>query len=68
MTYYEMSRWMALIEGVNLIADNTDEKSKEKLHITIALKQYVDQTSNKICRQLMTENKATNPMEEICHV
>jgi len=67
MTYYEMSRWMALIEGVNLIADNVEDESIEKLHITIALKEYVDQTSNKICRQLMTENKATSP-EEICHV
>lgn len=59
---YTLSRWAALFESVNMIADKAEEK---KLNFdSIELKplkilEYVDSTSDIIMRKLLEENKKT---------
>lgn len=51
MDNFQLARWSALVEGVNLIYDKADEKQiKKKLYIKQpALKKYVDSTCDIIC-------------------
>ena len=58
LNYYQLSRWLALFEGVNLIAEAADDKKLHFKTINIkpaALLKYVDGTCDKICERLTTK-------------
>lgn len=65
---YALSRWAALYESVNMIADKAEEK---KLNFdSIELKplkilEYVDSTSDIIMRKLLEENKKTKVLAKV---
>ena len=57
MSNFELSRWAALVEGVNIIADKADERVKHgvkkfnKMSIKQpALRKYIESTCDAICR------------------
>ena len=56
----QLSRWLALFEGVNIIAENTKKAGQQfdTMHIKQpALEDYVDKTSILIYRELSKNEK-----------
>lgn len=57
---YSLSRWAALYESINMIADKAEERkvSFEKVELKpLKILEYVDSTSDIIMRKLLTEKK-----------
>ena len=55
MSDFQLARWLALFEGVNLVADKADKEGKAFVCMNIkqpALEDYVDSTSILIYREL----------------
>lgn len=55
MDKFQLARWMALYEGINLIADHMEEKNKkfDVMHIKQPpLESYVDEVSSIIMKSL----------------
>jgi len=55
MSAYQLARWLALFEGINLVADKAEKEGKSFVYIHIkqpALEDYVDSTSILIYREL----------------
>jgi len=60
MSTFEVSRWAALVEGVNIIAERAAQDGKPFKNVSIkqpALRKYIDSTSDIICRRLIEEEK-----------
>ena len=52
MSNFELSRWAALVEGVNLIAEKADDRGQKFDKMSIkqpALMKYIDSTCDTIC-------------------
>lgn len=57
---YSLSRWAALYESINMIADKAEEKkvSFENVELKpLKILEYVDSTSDIIMRKLLVEKK-----------
>ena len=55
MDAYQLSRWLALFEGINIVADAAEKEGKSFGYMHIkqpALEEYVDSTSVLIYREL----------------
>lgn len=60
MSSFELSRWCALMEGVNIIADKCDDKKIDFNSIEVeplSLRKYVEGTCDSICKQIEAEKK-----------
>ena len=60
---YELARWAALYESINMIADKAEEKkvSFEKIELKpLKILEYVDSTSDIIMRKLLNEKKSSD--------
>lgn len=65
---YSLSRWAALFESVNMIADKAEEKqvSFEKIELKpLKILEYIDSTSDIIMRKLLDEKKRARQMEKV---
>lgn len=63
---YALSRWAALYDAINMIADKTEEKniSFERVELKpLKILEYVDATSDIIMRKLLEEKKS---IKSIC--
>jgi hypothetical protein len=59
---YTLSRWAALYEAINMIADKTEEKqmSFERVELKpLKILEYVDATSDIIMRKMLEQKKNT---------
>jgi hypothetical protein len=66
LSIYELGRWAALVEGVNLVADIAQEKNipLKKVNFKIpAMKHYVDSKCNEITRQFDIQNMRVKEKE-----
>jgi hypothetical protein len=55
MDNFQLARWAALVEGVNLIADMAGEKMKQFNNLELkplALMKYIESTCDQICRKM----------------
>jgi hypothetical protein len=60
MSSFELSRWCALMEGVNVIADKCDDKGVDFNSIELeplSLRKYVEGMCDSICKQIDFEKK-----------
>jgi hypothetical protein len=60
MTLFELSRWCALMEGVNIIADKCDERGQDFNMLELeplSLRKYVESTCDIICRQMKLQQE-----------
>ena len=58
MTSFQLARWAALVDGVNLVAEKADERNIKFDDINfrqLALQKYVDSTCDNICKQIIKE-------------
>jgi hypothetical protein len=64
---YQLARWAALYESINMIADKAEEKkvSFEKVELKpLKILEYIDSTSDIIMRKLLEEKKNNNLIEK----
>jgi len=55
MSNFEISRWIALFEAVNIVADKADDRNVDFKRVSIkqpAIENYIDKTCDNICRYL----------------
>jgi hypothetical protein len=60
MSLFELSRWCALMEGVNIIADKCDDKNINFDTVELeplSLRKYVEGTCDNICKQLQNQHE-----------
>ena len=60
MSNFEKSRWMALYEAVNVIADKADDRKVDFKKLSIkqpALTKYINSSCDSICQYLETEEE-----------
>jgi len=60
MTAFQLSRWLALFEGVNLVADQAEKRGQKFSQMNIkqpALEDYIDSMSTGIFKELTTEKE-----------
>ena len=58
MNTFQLSRWIALFEGINLVADKAEQVGRRFNGISIKpnlLEEYVDHTSELVYRELTRE-------------
>lgn len=58
MSLYEQARWCALIDAVNLIGDECDERGKDFEDVVISpidVKAYIERSCDKITKDLENE-------------
>lgn len=68
MNNFQLSRWAALVEGINIISEKADDKRQkfERVNLKpLALKKYVDGVCDNICRVMNREDLVKESRETI---
>lgn len=63
MSTFEQARWYALVEAVNIIGDECDERGKNfnKMKISpLDLEKYIENTCDIFARKIIEENEKRN--------
>lgn len=59
MTDFEMSRWFALVDAVNMVADMAEQRNVDFSKLDIkpsAIEHYIEATCDIYCKKLQEEN------------
>jgi hypothetical protein len=68
MTVFEQSRWYALLEAINIIADECDARGKnfEKIKISpLDVEKYIEGTCDIFARKIYEEQRLQSPRKNM---
>ena len=63
MTFFEMARWLSLVEAVDVIAEKAEDRKINMEDVDfkpLAIQKYVEATCDSICKSLQESAKSTS--------